>query len=106
MEPSFKRHIGFVVIYAALAYGVGISLMLLFFGRHVVTDDKVWAFLSNVISTVLGWVLSKASTIIDYQYGSSVSGGDKPLEAPRMTPAAPCKQDEPPGTTSGGAQDD
>lgn len=70
---KFKISVGYIVLISSILYAVLITLLVLVFGTRVVENQPLWAFLTNIISTVLGWLIAKASTIIDHQFGSSKS---------------------------------
>jgi uncharacterized membrane protein len=77
---GFKKQIGYTLVVAAVLYGVLVTVLLLFFGVKMTTDDKVWGFANTIISTMLGWLIAKASTIIDNVWGTS-RGSDIKTEA-------------------------
>ena len=74
---GFKMRIGWVLLWSAVLYGVLVTILLMFFGTKVAGDALVWGFMTTIISTMMGWLMAKASTIIDNVWGSSRSSDVK-----------------------------
>jgi hypothetical protein len=91
---GFRKSIAYMVMIAAITYAgfatVALAL-LMYFGADLTKEAIVWSFLSNMISTVLGVLLSKFSTIVDHQFGAS-----------EVTPSPPPQVQGPTGTTAVG----
>ena len=76
------------VIFSAILYGILVTLLVLAFGERCSANNLVWNFLNTIISTMLGWNLAKASTVIDYVWGASHKTTPPPLDTdPESVPA-------------------
>ena len=85
---GFRKQIGYTLIIAAVLYGVLVTLLLVFFGTTITSDQMLWGFINTVVSTMLGWLLAKASTIIDNVWGTSQSSERKTEIMANMAKAA------------------
>ena len=88
---GFKRNIAYMVMWAAMAYA-GFATLCLAIMMYIMGDKDmsrvaiIWSFMSNMISTVLGVLLSKLSTIVDHQFGSSTGAELPPLPLSSIMP--------------------
>lgn len=82
---SFKFTVGLLVIFSTISYGIFVTIMVIVFGGKACENQQLWVFVTNIVSTTLGWFMAKSSTIIDYIYGAAV----KPLPYQGGKPNAP-----------------
>lgn len=66
----FKTRLGYIMVYATVAYCLAITGALLW-------GCKFSEVAKDLILIILTWFISKAGTIIDYFYGTSQSSHDK-----------------------------
>ena len=74
---GFKKQIGYTLVVAAVLYGVLVTLFLVFFGTKITSDQMLWGFVNTIVSSMMGWLMAKASTIIDNVWGTSQSSERK-----------------------------
>ena len=74
---GFKKQIGYTLIAAAVLYGVLVTLLLVFWGNMITADQMLWGFINTIVSSMMGWLMAKASTIIDNVWGTSQSSERK-----------------------------
>jgi uncharacterized membrane protein len=81
IEPDpyigFKKQIGYTLITAAVIYGVMVTLLLVFWGSMVTQNQLLWGFINTIVSSMMGWLMAKASTVIDNVWGTSQSSERK-----------------------------
>lgn len=74
---GFKKQIGYTLILAAVLYGVLVTCLLVFWGNMITSDGMLWGFINTIVSSMMGWLMAKASTIIDNVWGTSQSSERK-----------------------------
>lgn len=74
---NFKKQIGYVLVAATVLYGVLVTLLLIFFGSQMSKDQVVWGFINTIVSSMMGWLMGQASTIINNVWGTSQSSDRK-----------------------------
>lgn len=74
---DFKIQLAKMVVVSTILYGVTVSIAFLFWGAAAAKDQLLWQFITTTVSTMMGWMMSKASTIIDHQFGTSAASDHK-----------------------------